>query len=80
MTEPVLGSDAKWFHLARQLISALVWLHNDAQVVHGDIKPGNILLTRVQGSGIDISFQPIFADFSSAQRLDTDDTTVNTLK
>ncbi|OQV06404.1 Protein kinase domain-containing protein [Cladophialophora immunda] len=79
MTEPVLGSDAKWFHLARQLISALVWLHNDAQVVHGDIKPGNILLTRVQGSGIDISFQPIFADFSSAQRLDTDDTTVNTL-
>ncbi|OAP58892.1 hypothetical protein AYL99_06189 [Fonsecaea erecta] len=79
MTDPVLGSSAKWFHLARQLISALVWLHNDARVVHGDIKPGNILLTRVQGSGTDISFQPIFADFSSAQRLDTEDTTTNTL-
>ncbi|KAH0835219.1 protein kinase domain-containing protein [Fonsecaea pedrosoi] len=79
MTEPVLGSEAKWFHLARQLISALAWLHNDARVVHGDIKPGNILLTRVQGSGVDITFQPLFADFSSAQRLDTEDTTPNTL-
>ncbi|EXJ67122.1 serine/threonine protein kinase [Cladophialophora psammophila CBS 110553] len=79
MADPVLGSDAKWFHLARQLISALAWLHRDARVVHGDIKPGNILLTCVHGSGTDVSCRPVFADFSSAQRLDMEDMTANTL-
>ena len=79
MTEPVLGSTAKWVVLARQLISALSWLHGRAQVIHGDIKPGNILLSRVQGSATDITFQPVLADFSSSQRLDIEETTPNTL-
>ena len=79
MTEPVLGNRARWFHLARRLISALVWLHDEAQVVHGDIKPGNILLSHVRGSGIDITFEPVFADFSSSQRLYLQETTPNTL-
>ncbi len=79
MMEPVLGSREKWFHLARRLISALAWLHDEAQVVHGDIKPGNILLSRVRGSGIGVTFEPVFADFSSSQRLDLDETTPNTL-
>ncbi|OCT47465.1 protein kinase domain-containing protein [Cladophialophora carrionii] len=79
MTEPVVGSTAKWFALAQQLVSALAWLHNSAQVVHGDIKPGNILLSRVQGSGTEITFEPLFADFSSSQRLGLHETTPNTL-
>lgn len=79
MAEPVIGSSAKWLHLASQLITSLEWLHNQAQVIHGDIKPGNILLSHVSGSGIDMTFQPVFADFSSAQRLDLDETTPNTL-
>jgi serine/threonine protein kinase len=78
-TEPVVGSVATWFQLAQQLIAALAWLHDIAQVVHGDIKPGNILLSRVSGSGTDISFTPMFADFSSSQRLDLDEITPNTL-
>ncbi|KAJ9611451.1 hypothetical protein H2200_004635 [Cladophialophora chaetospira] len=79
MTEPVLGSTAKWFHLAQQLISALAWLHDEARVVHGDIKPGNILLSRVRGSGNGMTFEPVYADFSSSQRLDLEETTPNTL-
>ena len=79
MTDPVLGSTAKWLHLAQRLISALAWLHDEAQVVHGDIKPSNILLSQVRGSGPDISFEPVFADFSSSQRLDLEETTPNTL-
>ncbi|KIW69624.1 hypothetical protein PV04_05492 [Phialophora macrospora] len=79
MTEPVLGSTAKWFHLAHQLVSALAWLHNSAHVVHGDIKPGNILISPGHGCEDDIAFEPLFADFSSSQRLDRDETTPNTL-
>jgi serine/threonine protein kinase len=79
MSDPVLGSTAKWFSLAQQLVPALAWLHDEAHVVHGDIKPGNILLSRVRRTGDDVTFQPIFADFSSSQRLDTGETTSNTL-
>jgi serine/threonine protein kinase len=79
MHEPVIGSTPKWLHLATQMISALAWLHSVAGVVHGDIKPGNILLSHVQGTGDDMTFHPIFVDFSSAQLLDVDETTPNTL-
>jgi serine/threonine protein kinase len=79
MADPVLGTAAKWLHLAQKLISALSWLHNEARVIHGDIKPGNILLSHVHGSGTDITFDPVFADFSSSQRLDLEVTTPNTL-
>ena len=79
MTNPVLGSSARWFDLAQKLIMALAWLHNEAQVVHGDIKPGNILLSQVRGFSNDITFEPVFADFSSSQRLDHEQTTPNTL-
>ncbi|KIV82009.1 hypothetical protein PV11_04150 [Exophiala sideris] len=79
MHEPVVGSTAKWLRLAHQLISALAWLHNVAEVVHGDIKPGNILLANVQGSGTELTFDPVLADFSSAQLLNLEETTPNTL-
>lgn len=43
---PVVGSTKRWLQLAHRLISTLVWLHEVAGVVHGDIKPGNIVLVR----------------------------------
>lgn len=80
MHEPVMGSVSKWLHVARQLISGLAWLHDQAGVVHGDIKPANILLSQMQGSGgADMTFEPVFADFSSAQLLIVEETTPNTL-
>jgi serine/threonine protein kinase len=79
MHEPVIGNTGQWLRLAHQLISALAWLHNIAEVVHGDIKPGNILLANVSGSETEITFDPVLADFSSAQLLNLEETTVNTL-
>ncbi|EXJ85196.1 serine/threonine protein kinase [Capronia epimyces CBS 606.96] len=87
MNKPVIGSTTTWLQLAHCLVSALAWLHCDAGVVHGDIKPGNILLTHMQGPepGTDIvgdatlTFDPIYADFSSAQLLNAGETTPNTL-
>ncbi|KAJ9502645.1 hypothetical protein H2202_001766 [Exophiala xenobiotica] len=81
MREPVIGGGGAWLTLANQLVSALAWLHNIAGVVHGDIKPGNILLSDVvlDSSGEVVEFMPVLADFSSAQRMDTDEVTPNTL-
>ncbi|KMU80238.1 kinase domain-containing protein [Coccidioides immitis RMSCC 3703] len=43
MFDPVLGM-SKWLGLSERLVKGLAWLHDTAQVVHGDIKPQNILL------------------------------------
>ena len=45
MSQPVIGSSRIWLSLTYDLISALFWLHEEAGVVHGDIKPGNFLLS-----------------------------------
>lgn len=82
MREPVIGSVDAWLTLANQLVSALAWLHNIAGVVHGDIKPANILLSNVvhsASSGEVVEFMPVLADFSSAQRMHVDEVTPNTL-
>jgi serine/threonine protein kinase len=82
MNEPVIGSTTLWLQLAHRLISALVWLHCEAGVVHGDIKPGNILLSNMQESEAPpdrLSFDPIYADFSSSQLLICEEPTPNTL-
>ncbi|KAI5284805.1 hypothetical protein KEM52_002730 [Ascosphaera acerosa] len=42
-TEPVIGERA-WLGLAASLVAGLRWLHDTVGVVHGDIKPGNVLL------------------------------------
>ena len=74
MSSPVIGTASIWLDLADKLISTLNWMHNEALIVHGDIKPGNILLrpsrpTSSKRSTFD--YQPLFIDFSSSQRLDT---------
>ncbi|KAL6252602.1 hypothetical protein RBB50_000321 [Rhinocladiella similis] len=83
MHEPILGSVPQWLDLANSLVSGLAWLHNIACVVHGDVKPGNILLRPCASSGSGTQavegYEPVYADFSSSTRLDVDIITPNTL-
>ncbi|GAB1198978.1 hypothetical protein APSETT444_008308 [Aspergillus pseudonomiae] len=72
MFDPVQGMP-QWQELAKKLITSLHWLHTQCQIVHGDIKPHNILL-RSRPTGNDIEsdefpFEPLFADFSSAHNI-----------
>ncbi|RAO72204.1 uncharacterized protein BHQ10_008216 [Talaromyces amestolkiae] len=63
-----------WRELATQLIKGLDWLHTEIDVVHGDIKPHNILLRPRQtltsseeaGAGVEMEYEALYADFSSA--------------
>lgn len=68
MFDPVPGM-ASWKALATKLIRALSWLHNTPHIVHGDIKPHNLLLRPLEDEdtdSVDFPFTPLFADFSSA--------------
>jgi serine/threonine protein kinase len=56
----VLGS------VSLQLIGALSWLHEQGAVVHGDIKPANILVRCASDKGSSKKFSLCFADFASA--------------
>jgi hypothetical protein len=65
--------------LARQLVGALRWLHDDAGVVHGDIKPANVLLSGPlpapgsgglgAGGGGGGACNAVLADFTSAHAI-----------
>ena len=82
MSLPVVGTTAVWLDLADKLITALDWMHHEASIVHGDIKPGNILLKPITNGVFDnksFSYQPLFIDFSSSQGLDTTAITPSTL-
>lgn len=78
LSEPVIGTVKVWLDLAHRLISTLSWLHNEAGIVHGDIKPGNILLQPHTGNS-GFQFSPLFADFSSGQIAGAKEATPNTL-
>ncbi|KAL1975057.1 hypothetical protein VTN31DRAFT_3449 [Thermomyces dupontii] len=68
MRDPVITMPG-WCDLATELICGLGWLHDKAGVVHGDIKPQNILLRSRYPDKVNTSvfpYQAIFADFSSA--------------
>lgn len=45
--------------MARSLVSALDYLHNELNIVHRDIKPSNIM--------VDESGNPILSDFGKAK-------------
>jgi serine/threonine protein kinase len=71
MFDPVLGL-SQWLEVARTLIAGLAWLHNKAHVIHGDIKPHNILLRPrpiQDGSDLTLAYDPLYTDFSSAHDL-----------
>ncbi|KAK1139982.1 hypothetical protein N8T08_010978 [Aspergillus melleus] len=72
MFEPIQGL-TQWHDLAERLIAGLHWLHTEPKVIHGDIKPHNILL-QPQSDDLDSTsdkfpFDPLFADFSSAHNI-----------
>ena len=80
MLEPMVGP-RQWLRFADRLIAGLEYLHNNS-VIHGDIKPTNILL-RMAGYASDSDvgavaeefdtftgstlFDPVYCDFSSAR-------------
>ncbi|KAI9795589.1 MAG: hypothetical protein M1825_001271 [Sarcosagium campestre] len=63
MYEPAVGT-AQWLQLASHLIGGLQFLHSRL-VIHGDIKPANILLRPSTGTDGTL-YDPIYCDFSSA--------------
>ncbi|PLB52731.1 kinase-like protein [Aspergillus steynii IBT 23096] len=72
MFEPIQGL-TQWHDLAQRLIVGLHWLHTEPKIIHGDIKPHNILL-QPQSNDLESTtdrfpFDPLFADFSSAHNI-----------
>ncbi|KAL3482506.1 kinase-like domain-containing protein [Aspergillus californicus] len=70
MFDPVQGL-AQWHGLAKKLVAGLSWLHSSALILHGDIKPHNILLQPCMSIDDDANsteflYEPLFADFSSS--------------
>ncbi|EEH38645.1 kinase domain-containing protein [Paracoccidioides lutzii Pb01] len=76
MFYPVLGMP-RWLALARELVIGLDWLHSYGQIVHGDIKPQNVLLKPREPGGDNDSaysnstedpfpYEPIYIDFTSS--------------
>ncbi|KAJ5668125.1 uncharacterized protein N7477_006695 [Penicillium maclennaniae] len=84
MFEPVMGMDS-FFDLAHKLIAGLAWLHNEAGLIHGDVKPLNILLRPVVSDDcadadatLDaFPYHPLYADFSSALDIPSDQEDIN---
>ncbi|KAL2835074.1 kinase-like domain-containing protein [Aspergillus cavernicola] len=82
MFTPVLGM-AQWHDLAKKLVASLLWLHSNALIMHGDIKPHNILLQPQMSIDDDTDsagfpYEPLFADFSSAYPITTSEESTNT--
>ena len=67
MFDPVCGAQ-EWQSLATQLIDGLAFLHSHS-CVHGDIKPGNVLL-RPNGAGSSHAYSALYCDFSSSRIFD----------
>lgn len=74
MFDPVLGM-AQWLLLAEATVAGLNWLHTTADIVHGDVKPQNILLRprdffprRSDDAGPHdaFPFDPLLVDFTSS--------------
>ncbi|KAI1934624.1 hypothetical protein LOZ66_005784 [Ophidiomyces ophidiicola] len=67
MFDPMLGME-RWLAAAGRLVEGLAWLHDTALVVHGDVKPQNILL-RVREHDDVFPYDPLYVDFTSADDL-----------
>ncbi|KAI2720632.1 hypothetical protein CBS147332_3872 [Penicillium roqueforti] len=83
MFDPVQGP-ASYQELARKLIAGLNWLHQVAGVVHGDIKPHNILLRPIDtdecSENPEFPYEPLFADFSATVDIPTADAPLDTTR
>ena len=65
MVNPVVGS-AQWLHFARHLAHGLAFLHSHG-IVHGDVKPANVLLQPSTDAVGAPRWDPVFCDFSSSR-------------
>lgn len=71
MFDPIFGM-SQWLSLAERLVEGLHWLHSRARIVHGDLKPHNILLRDRDAfrdrldSDNPFPYDMLFADFTSA--------------
>ena len=65
-TEPVMSRNG-WMALVQSLVLALAFLH-EANCVHGDIKPSNVLLSFESPNSI----RPLLGDFSSSHIMPAD--------
>lgn len=75
MFDPILGM-SKWLEFSGRLVKGLAWLHDQAQVVHGDVKPQNILL-RLRDPKYQedtFPFDPLYMDFTSSDDLSSSET------
>eukprot|EP00349_Pseudokeronopsis_sp_Brazil_P000170 CAMPEP_0202958584 /NCGR_PEP_ID=MMETSP1396-20130829/2886_1 /ASSEMBLY_ACC=CAM_ASM_000872 /TAXON_ID= /ORGANISM="Pseudokeronopsis sp., Strain Brazil" /LENGTH=209 /DNA_ID=CAMNT_0049676733 /DNA_START=470 /DNA_END=1102 /DNA_ORIENTATION=+ len=70
ITHASFYEESKIKEMAQSLINALVYLHDDLNIVHRDIKPQNIL--------VDEGGQPILADFGKARELLSNEDDVTT--
>lgn len=77
MFEPVQGP-ASFQDLARKLIAGLNWLHDVAGLVHGDIKPQNILLRETESDVF--PYEPVFIDFSATVEIRSEDAPLDTTR
>ncbi|WEW59964.1 hypothetical protein PRK78_005446 [Emydomyces testavorans] len=69
MFDPILGM-SKWLELSERLVKGLSWLHVTAQVVHGDVKPQNVLLRPRDPVCQNIfPYDPLYVDFTSSDDL-----------
>ena len=57
-------------HMARQIQQTLVWLHDEQQILHGDLKPSNCLIQTSNSNNNSNMMRIVLTDFGSAQRLD----------
>ncbi|KAK2743999.1 hypothetical protein FQN57_004452 [Myotisia sp. PD_48] len=69
MFDPVVGTSA-WLRLSKSLVTGIQWLHASAGVIHGDIKPQNILLRPKESTSESeddpFPYDPLYVDFTSA--------------
>jgi serine/threonine protein kinase len=74
MFNPIVGTST-WLSLAERLVTGLHWLHSSGQVVHGDIKPQNILLRPrafCEEDNKTFPFDALFIDFTSSNDVSSD--------
>ncbi|EEP82775.1 predicted protein [Uncinocarpus reesii 1704] len=69
MFDPIVGM-SKWLSLSCHLVKGLAWLHDAAEIVHGDVKPQNILLREQDSKREDtFPFDLLYVDFTSSDDL-----------